>query len=49
MRFEVTAKDTGGVRRTFSREAETREALMAQLRSEGLLVLDVHEETLARE
>jgi len=49
MRFEVTAKDTGGVRRTFSREAETREALMSQLRSEGLLVLDVHEEAMARE
>ena len=49
MRFEVTAKDTAGVRRTFSRDAETREALMAQLRSEGLLVLDVHEEIQARE
>ena len=31
------------VRRTFSREAETRDALMLELRAEKLLVLDVHE------
>lgn len=49
MRFEVTAKDAAGVRRTFSRDAQTREALMAQLRSEGMLVLDVSETTAARE
>ena len=43
MQFEVTARDPGGVRRTFSREAETREALMLELRAEKLLVLDVRE------
>ena len=43
MQFEVTARNPGGVRRTFSREAETREALMLELRSEKLLVLDVRE------
>jgi len=43
MQFEVTARDPGGVRRTFSREAETREALMMELRAEKLLVLDVRE------
>ena len=43
MQFEVTARDPGGVRRTFSREAETRKALMMELRAEKLLVLDVRE------
>ena len=43
MQFEVTVRDPGGVRRTFSREAETRDALMLQLRAERLLVLDVRE------
>lgn len=43
MQFEVTARDPGGVRRTFSREAETRDELMMQLRAEKLLVLDVRE------
>ena len=40
MQVEVTARDPGGVRRTFSREAETRDALMLELRAEKLLVLD---------
>jgi type IV pilus assembly protein PilC len=43
MQFEVTARDPGGVRRTFSREADTRDALMLELRAEKLLVLDVRE------
>lgn len=49
MRFEVTARDTAGVKRTFSREAETRDGLMLQLRAEKLLVLDVKEIAEVRE
>ena len=43
MQFEVTARDLAGVKRTFSRESETREALMLELRAERLLVLSVRE------
>ena len=43
MEFLVRARDPAGVTRTFSREAETREALVAALRAERLLVLSIEE------
>ena len=49
MLFEVTARDQAGVLRTFSREAETRDALVLGLRAEKLLVLGVREVAVARE
>jgi len=49
MQFEVTVRDQAGVRRTFSREAESREALMLSLRAEKLLVLDVRAVAEARD
>ena len=41
--------DSAGVRRAFSREAETREVLISRLRAESLLVLDVRAAADARE
>jgi len=39
MRFQITAMDPRGSRTTFSREATTAEALSAQLRAEGFVVV----------
>ena len=44
MFYSVTVKDATGVRRTVRREADSPVAVAAQLRAEGLLVLDVAEE-----
>lgn len=41
--FSATAKDSGGARREILREAESAAEVAAQLRAEGLLVLDVKE------
>ena len=43
MKFRVRAKDTAGVTRMLTREAETREELLSALRTEKLLVLSVDE------
>jgi len=43
MVFSATVRDPEGVRRTVSREAESREAFVARLRSERFLVLSVEE------
>lgn len=43
MTFQVTAKDSAGVRRTFRRDAATATALASELRSEGMLVLGIEE------
>lgn len=43
MHFSATVKDAGGVRRTVLREAETAAEASAQLRTEGMLVLEVVE------
>lgn len=49
MRFSITAKDSAGVRQTFSQVAETREELISRLRAQKLVVLDVREEVEPRE
>lgn len=43
MNFTVRVRDGAGVTRAFSRSAETRERLVAELRAEGMLVLEVAE------
>ena len=43
MLFSATVRDADGVRRTVSREAESRDEFVAQLRAERMLVLSVEE------
>lgn len=42
--YSATVKDADGMRKKLRREAETRAELTSQLRTEGLLVLEVEEE-----
>ena len=46
MVFSATVRDPDGIRRTVSREAESRDAFVARLRAERFLVLSVDEVTI---